>query len=174
MKKILILVVCGIVLGLGATGAGAQQSASSPVQVETPWARATTGTTGAAYLAITNKGAGPDRLVALKTPVAEKAELHESKVENGVMTMRPIGPLAIERGQSETLKPGGKHVMLMGLKQPLKEGDSFPLTLSFEKAGDVTVAVHVAGPGAMGADAAHDAMPMHDMGGMKMDHGSMK
>ena len=169
MKKLLL--ACGMVLSLAAGSAGAQQSGNATVEVVKPWARATAGTTGAVYFSIANKGDASDRLIGVKTPVAEKAELHESKMQDGMMEMRPVGKLPIEAGQSATLKPGAKHVMLVGLKHPLKEGDSFPLTLSFEKAGDVTAAVHVAGAGAMGADAAgKDAMPpMHDM-----DHGSMK
>jgi copper(I)-binding protein len=139
------------------------------VEVQKPWARATTGSTGAAYFRVVNKGAAADRLIALKTPVAEKAELHEDRMKDGIMEMRPIGPLPIEAGKSATLKPGAGHVMLIGLKQPLKQGESFPLTLSFEKAGDVTVVVHVEGAGAMGARGDDSMPPMHDM-----DHGSMK
>ena len=88
------------------------------------------------------------------------------------MKMRPIGPISIEPGQSVVLKPGADHVMLIGVKHPLKEGESFPLTLSFERAGDVQVAVRVERPGAMGADAAdHGSMQhMHD----GMEHGGMK
>jgi periplasmic copper chaperone A len=167
----MIVFGCGVLLSVVATSAGAQQNDHATVEVQKAWARATTGAVGAAYFSLVNKGGAPDRLIALKTPVAEKAELHEEKMKNGVMEMRPVGPLLIEPGQSATLKPGARHVMLMGLKHPLKEGEDFPLTLSFEKAGDVRVMVPVQKAGAMGADAAgKDAMPhMHDM-----DHGSMK
>jgi hypothetical protein len=93
-------------------------------------------------------------------------------MENGVMKMRPVGPLVIAPGQSATLKPGANHVMFIGLKHPLKEGETFPLTLSFEKAGDVQVMVQVERAGAMGEHAAAPgAMPKMQGG---MDHGSMK
>jgi periplasmic copper chaperone A len=167
----MVLFVCGVMLSIMTTSVNAQQSDNAKVEVQHAWARASTGTTGATYFSILNRGAAPDRLIAIRTPVAEKAEVHEDKMENGIMKMRPVGPLAIEPGQSATLRPGANHVMLIGLKHPLKHGDHFPLTLSFEKAGDVQVMVQVERAGAMGADAAgQDAMP-HMQG---MDHGSMK
>ena len=167
----MIWLALGILVSAMVTGASAQQSDKAVVEVQKAWARATTGSTGAAYFSLLNKGAAPDRLMALKTPIAEKAELHEDKMHDGIMEMRPVGPLLIAPGQSATLKPGARHVMLIGLKHPLKEGENFPLTLTFENAGDVQIVVAVAAAGAMGADTVgHDAMPhMHDM-----DHGSMK
>jgi copper(I)-binding protein len=147
--------LCAAVLAVLAGSAGAQQS--STMEVQHAWARASAGTTGAAYFIVTNKGSAPDRLVAAATPVAGEAELHESKSVFGIMQMRPLGPLDIAPGQSAELKPGANHVMLMGLKQPLKEGDSFPLTLSFEKAGDVEVTVKVERASAMGAAAGPSA-----------------
>lgn len=167
----MIVQISGIILALFTASAGAQQSADGALEVQHAWARASAGKTGAAYFSLANKGAATDRLIALKTPVAQKAELHEDKMENGIMKMRPVGPLAIEAGQSLTLKPGADHVMLIGLKHPLKEGENFPLTLSFEKAGDVQVTVHVERAGAMGADAAGSGA-MHHMPGM--DHPGMK
>lgn len=172
MRTIVGLSIC---LTLLTASAGAQQSTSggAPLQVEQPWARASNGTTGAAYLRIANRGSAPDRLVGASTPVAEKAEVHENKIENGVMKMRSVGSIVIGPGQSAVLKPGAEHVMLMGLKQPLKQGESFPLTLKFEKAGDVQVTVHVERAGAMGADAAGHG-PMQHMHEGGMDHGGMK
>ena len=153
------------VFGLLMASSNAQQRVNDTVEVQQPWARASAGRTGAAYFSLVNKGTAADRLVTIKTPVAEKAELHEDKMENGIMVMRPIGPLAIGPGQQTTLKPGAYHAMLIGLKHPLKQGDSFPLTLSFEKAGDIEVTVRVAGAGAM------TAMPEMQGG---MEHGGMK
>jgi copper(I)-binding protein len=168
----MILLACGVMLGPLTMNVSAQQSADAKIEVQHPWARASTGQTGAAYFIVVNRGTAPDRLMAIKTPTANKAELHEDKMKNGVMEMRPVGPLVIDAGQSAMLKPGADHVMLIGLKHPLKEGDSFPLTLSFEKAGDVQVMVDVKRAGAMGADAM-GSMP-HMQGGMGMDHGTMK
>jgi periplasmic copper chaperone A len=146
----------------------AQQNVGSSISVEHAWARASAGTTGAAYLSVTNQGTTPDRLLAVETPAAERAALHESTLENGVMKMRPLGPVTIAPGQSLQLKPGADHVMLMGLKHPLKAGESFPLTLTLEKAGDVQVTVKVEPAGAMGADASEGGpMPPMDHRGMK-------
>jgi copper(I)-binding protein len=150
---------------LGAAPSLAAGSPSSAIHVEHPWARASGGRTAAAYLTVTNAGAAADRLVAASAPVAAKATLHESKMVNGIMEMRPLGPVTLQPGQSLTLKPGGDHIMLTHLKAPLKAGQSFPLTLTFEKAGAITVTVPVEKAGAMHAPAGHgQAMP-----GMKMD-----
>ena len=92
-----------------------------------------------AYFTLMNHGDTVDRLVSLSTPVADKAEIHREAVTNGVMRMRPTGPLTLEPGEMITLKPGGFHVMLLGLKEPLKTGERLPLTLTFEKAGAMTV-----------------------------------
>src|SRR5579863_5382312 len=108
------------------------------IRLDQAWARATPGSakTGAIYLTVTNKGTAPDTLVAASTPAAEKAELHQMKMENGVMEMRPVPALAIAPGQSIVLDPKtGYHIMLVGLKAPLKEGDKVPLSLTFEHAG---------------------------------------
>jgi len=77
------------------------------------------------------------------------AEVHQTSAVNGVMQMRPVAAVKVPHGQLVTFGPGGLHVMLMGLKQPLKQGDSFPLTLTFTKAGDVTVNAMVQSAGAM-------------------------
>jgi copper(I)-binding protein len=108
-----------------------------------PWARATPpgAAVGAGYLVITNHGSTPDRLVSGTADVAGHVEIHKMKVKDGVMTMAPIpGGLEIPAGGSVTLKPGSFHIMLMDLKTPLKQGEDFNGTLTFEKAG--TVAVH--------------------------------
>lgn len=134
-----------------------------------PWARASAGAapTGAAYFALENRGGEPDRLVSASTPAAERAELHTHLHENGVMKMRPVeGGIELPAGGQVLLAPGGLHVMLMGLKAPLKEGERFPLTLTFEKAGELQVEVAVEPIG---------YQPPQDMGGMHRDgtgHGS--
>lgn len=118
------------------------------IQVRQVWSRAAPqGRVGVLYLTVTDTGA-PDRLVGVETPVADKAELHESVNENGVMTMRPVTALSIVPGNPLTLKPGGYHVMLVGLHQALKEGDSFPVTLRFAGAGAVSVQAQVVKAGA--------------------------
>src|SRR3989442_1741534 len=132
--------------------AGAAMAQSSQVELKDAWARATPGKgeNGAAYLTIVSPGG--DRLVSVSTRVAKKAELHTMTTEGGVMKMRPLAGLDVPAGEPVTLKPGGAHIMLMGLNQPLQAGQSFPLTLAFEKAGQREVTVAVEKPGAMGPE----------------------
>jgi len=123
---------------------------TNQLEVANAWARATPGKAenGAAYLTI--QSPTPDRLVAVSSPVAKKAELHTMSMEGMVMKMRPLAGLDIPAGQPVTLKPGGEHIMLEGLDAPLREGQSFPLTLTFDKAGTRTVTVAIEKPGAAG------------------------
>ena len=143
------------------------------IRVEQVWARATPGgaKTGVMYLSVTNTGTAPDKLVGASTPVAAKAEVHESKSANGVMQMRPVSTLTIAPGKTVVLQPDGYHLMLTGLKQPLKEGERVPLTLVFEHAGkrQVTAEVEKIGalrpseggamPGGMGSHPGMSSMP---------------
>lgn len=121
------------------------------LQIIHPWARASAGNAmnGAVYVEIVNGGSAPDRLIAAATPAATHAELHTNISENGVMKMRPVEAIDIAPGQHVVLEPGGLHLMLMGLVAPLVEGDSFPITLTFEKAGSLEVSAKVASVGAM-------------------------
>jgi copper(I)-binding protein len=117
----------------------------SDIHVENAWSRAAMqGGTGVIYLTITDTGA-PDRLLSITAPVASKAELHESVTEQGVAKMRGVAALPVTREAPVQLAPNRYHIMLMGLKQPLKEGDRFPVTLNFEHAGPVTATVAVRG-----------------------------
>ncbi|AWB08345.1 hypothetical protein A6A40_25245 (plasmid) [Azospirillum humicireducens] len=128
------------------------------IEIEHPWARATapSAQNGAAYLVLNGMGKENDRLLSAATPVAEKAELHTHLMDNGIMKMRPVDAIEVTPGSPTALQPGGLHIMLLGLKQPLVKGKAFPLTLTFEKAGPVTVQVDVQGAGA--AAPAHDGM----------------
>ena len=100
-------------------------------------------TTAAAYLTITNTGAQDDALVAIASDRAPMAMLHESKAVDGVMQMRHLESLDIAVGAKVVLDPGNLHIMLMGLASPLKEGETLTLTLTFAKAGQVTVTIPV-------------------------------
>jgi copper(I)-binding protein len=106
-------------------------------------------------------GASPDAVTGFSTPAADSAMLHRSQSVGGVMEMRAVESLPLQPGKDVKLTPGGYHVMLMGLKHPLKPGDHFPLTVSFAHAAPVTVDVTVGRAGASGP--AMEAMP-----GMKM------
>ncbi|HEY7609701.1 MAG TPA: copper chaperone PCu(A)C [Alphaproteobacteria bacterium] len=109
------------------------------IVIEHPWTRATPVKVGGAYMKLRNTGTAPDRLVKVTAPAAEKVEVHETKVEGGMAMMRPVGPVALAPGATVEFKPGGLHVMLMGLAKPLKEGDRLKLVLTFEKAGTIEV-----------------------------------
>jgi hypothetical protein len=153
------------------TPAVAQGTGNSSITVEQPWARATPGgaTTGAVYMTLDNKSGTADRLTGVSSDVADKLQIHEMKVENGVMKMREIaGGLPIPASGSVELKPGSYHVMLVGLKKPLTAGEKFPLMLTFEKAGNVSVTVLVQ---AMGAS--NDKGGMGVMGGTQDKSGGM-
>ena len=137
------------------------------------WSRATPNGAkiGGGYLSIANKGSAPDRLVGVSGDVAGKIEVHEMAINDGVMKMRPLDKgLAIEPGKTVKLAPGGYHLMMMDLKNPLKQGDKVPVTLEFEKAGKVQVTLDVQAVGAPGpaASGGMDMKKMPDHSGMKM------
>jgi len=135
------------------------------IRIDHAWSRAAmAGRTGVVYLTITDTGRA-DRLVGVSSPVAEKAELHESFSDNGVMKMRDVAALPVAKGQPVSLSPGGHHIMLVHLKQALKEGDVVPLTLTFEKAGAVSTTAIVAKAGAAAMPTAGHAedVPMDHM-----------
>ena len=121
------------------------------LEIGQPWARATASTApaGGGFLTITNKGTTADRLIAVRTPVAEQAQIHEMKMDGNVMRMRALdGGLEIPPGATVTLAPGGFHLMLMGLRKPLVRDTRVPLTLVFEKAGSIDVELSVEAMGA--------------------------
>jgi periplasmic copper chaperone A len=116
---------------------------------------------GVVYMIIMNHGAEDDDLTGLSTPVADKAEMHRTVTANNVSQMNPVADVPLKANDAISFAPGGLHVMLTGLKQPLKAGDSFPLTLNFAKAGAVVVTVSV-------QPIKVAPKPMADMPGMKM------
>lgn len=131
---------------------GQQPASQGPaVTVSDVWARPARmaaeghgmGMTSAVYFVIRNRGSQADRLVAATTAVAGRVELHETRQEGDMMRMVPVQAVEIPAGGEVVFKPGGLHVMLMDLKRDLKVGDSFELTLKFERAGELTVTVPV-------------------------------
>lgn len=136
------------VLGASLAAAAVDTVAAGGIVLHDAWSRSTPPgiEVGVAYLVIENNGA-PDRLIGATSPIAKRAELHVSKMEDGVMKMLPLGTVDIAPGSHTAFAPGGRHVMLIGLKQPLKDGDTFPLTLRFEHAGKLRTTVHVYGIG---------------------------
>jgi copper(I)-binding protein len=137
---------------LSLTAASAQDTAS--LVVRDAWSRATPGGSkvGVGYLVIENRGASPQRLAAAQSDVAGKTELHETVEAAGVARMAPIPELVVPPGGSVAFAPGGRHVMFMDLKRPLRQGERIRATLTFEPAGSVPVEFEVRG---MGAGAAH-------------------
>ena len=99
--------------------------------------------TGGAYLRMENSGELSDKLLSASADVSKSVELHEMKMQGDVMRMRQVATVDIPAHQSVVLEPGGVHIMLVGLKAPLKEGERFPMTLKFERAGEVKVDVVV-------------------------------
>jgi copper(I)-binding protein len=165
LKKISLALVA--LLGLAAP-AMAQAPQASPIKIEQAWARSTppVAKTAAAYMTIVNTGHEDDTLLSASTPVAGMADVHHSFLENGIEKMRPAGPLDLKPGASLKLSPGGYHVMLMDLKGPLTAGQTFPVTLVFKKAGNVTAVVHVQKAGAGGSMGDMNMGGMKNMGGM--------
>lgn len=124
--------------------------------IEHAWSKATIGADRPAvfYVEITNAGGLDDALVGIATPAAGMPMLHETVVTDGVASMPHAMSVPLPAGQKVQLAPGGYHGMLMGLTTALKAGDTFPMTLTFEKAGDVTVTVEVLPLRAEGPDCA--------------------
>jgi len=114
------------------------------------WARATASKArnGAVYLQIKNNSGAGDKLLSSQTDAAKRAGLHNHTMDDGVMKMRPVDAVVIPAHGMVTMKPGGLHIMLMGLAAPLVKGASLPLTLKFKNAGTVAVVVEIMGMGA--------------------------
>lgn len=128
------------------------------ISVSAPWTRATPAGAKVAggYLKITNNGTSADRLVGATSDIAGRMEIHEMKMNDGVMQMRPLDAgLEIRPGESIELKPGGLHLMFMDTKRQLKEGDTVKATLTFEKAGTLDVSFKVGSIGGGSAPAGH-------------------
>ncbi len=151
--------VTAAALAFSAVAVHAQDAKLGALTITHAYARATVPgqPAGGAFLTIANAGAD-DKLVAASTDVAKNAELHTMSMDGDVMRMRQVDAIALPAGKTVELKPGNFHVMLTGLKSPLKAGERFPLTLKFEKAGEARVEVIVEAAGA--------AMPAA-MGSMK-------
>ena len=140
-----LLFTAAIATALVAASAAAHDYSLGALKIEHPWARPTVAgqSTGGAYLGVTNTGNTPDRLLGGTSPAAVRVEVHEMRMDGDVMRMREMPALDLPAGASLELAPGGRHLMLFGLKAPLKVGDKLPLKLRFEKAGEVDVMLHV-------------------------------
>lgn len=152
MRTPIGLAASAILLGTLLVPAAAHEFSGGGVTVAHPWARATPGGSkiGVAFLEVKAAAGKSDRLIAASSPVAGSAEIHNHIMEGGIARMRRVDAIPIAGGKSVVLAPSGYHVMLVDLKQPLKEGDLLKLTLVFEKAGKIEVDATVEPVGAMG------------------------
>ncbi|MEW6767889.1 MAG: copper chaperone PCu(A)C [Pseudomonadota bacterium] len=162
--KVLVLVALAATLSGAASAHGFKVG---DLDIGHPWTRATAGgaKVGGGYLTITNNGKTPDRLVGVSLSTADHGEIHEMKMDGGVMQMRPLANgLEIKPGETVKLAPGGYHAMFMDLKEPLKEGALVKGQLTFEKAGKVDVEFKVEPIGFTGEKSGGS---MSGMGGME-------
>ena len=146
MRKLVLEVLTATALTLGSILASTPGVLANDVMVKGAFARAsavTTAKAGAVYMTLSNQAAVPDKLLQITTESAVSAEVHETAEKDGVATMLPIADLEIPAGGSVEFKPGSYHIMLMGLKAPLKKGQMIMLKLKFEHAGMVDVMAHV-------------------------------
>jgi hypothetical protein len=150
MKKI-ILVLAWLVFVLTACAGTPTEPAAAQngIEVYEPWMRAA-GMHGAnvtgAFLLLKNTGPADDRLVGARSEIAALVEIHETTMENGVMSMRAIEGIDLPAGGEAVLKPGGYHIMLINLKRELRDGEAISITLVFEQAGELEVAFPVRNP----------------------------
>lgn len=161
--KLIPLMSAAALLGCLAS-AQAEEFKAGPLTIDTPWARASAVMAGAAgaFLVVHNSG-DADKLIGVKSDVAKDIMIHTSYKDGEVMKMRKVDGVDVPAHGDAVLAPGGYHIMLIGLKAPLKEGETFPMTLTFQKAGEVpvTVAVQKAGAVMGGAGMPSDHMSEH-------------
>lgn len=157
-----ILVSAGLAVMLSGAAALAGPATPEPsgaacsqvIRVLDPWARPAhsmagmhgMGSTTAAYMTLRNDGSESDALIAVRTDVAARPEIHETRIENNVARMVPIPRLEVPAGGQVQLRPGGLHIMLMDLRRALRVGDRFRVVLVFERCGELPVEVVVRQP----------------------------
>ncbi|KAA2213307.1 copper chaperone PCu(A)C [Pseudoroseomonas oryzae] len=145
-------------LGLSATArAHAHDYRQGDIAIGHPWSRAAPARiTGAGFMTLRNTGGTPDRLVSASAEIAGSTEIHTHIREGDVMRMRAVeGGIPLPPGEEVLLAPGGYHLMLIGLKRAMAKGDRVPVTLTFERAGSITVELAVAAAGAPAGGHAH-------------------
>ena len=164
MKTLLNILSAALLLLVPAFGAAAQDYNAGSIEIVRPVAKATLPgqPVGGGFFTLVNHGAEPDRLVAITSPVSGDVQMHEMRMQDDVMQKRKLPDgIAVPAGATVRLETGGLHVMFMKIAAPFREGESFPATLNFEKAGEVTVQFEVeafrSGSAGGAAGASHDA-----------------
>lgn len=143
--------IVGLLGAIGVLASGLPAFAAGPIVAEAVWSRATPpgATTGVIYLTLINSGTSDDQLTAASSGVADKVQFHSAMDDNGVMKMSPLTGIDVPAGGTVVLKPSNTHLMLLRVKHQLVAGQTFPLTLTFDKAGPIEVEVRVGTVGAM-------------------------
>ena len=161
MKLNLKFLLAGTALIAASTAAHAHSFKLGNIDIGHPYARVTVAgqPIGGGFLTLTNRG-GDDKLLSATAGVSASVEMHSMNMDGDVMRMRQVDAIPLPAGKAVELKPGGYHLMFIGLKAPLKAGEKFPLKLKFEKAGEVEVIVNVEAPGAAAGPAAAST-PVH-------------
>jgi periplasmic copper chaperone A len=142
-----VLATLALVIGLAGGSAAAERVEVGGVAISDAWARASLGSApnSTAYMTLEVQGDEGDRLIGGSTPAAEQVQLHVHVMEGDIARMRQVEAIEVAAGAPTVLAPGGLHVMLLGLAAPLAEGDTLPLTLVFERAGEVALEIPVRG-----------------------------
>jgi hypothetical protein len=139
------IAACVAIIAFASPLAAAHGYIKGNIEVRHPWTRATPpgAEVAAGYLEIRNTGRELDRVIGASTPAAERVEMHVTASEKGVMKMREVTSFEAPARKRLTLRPGGTHLMIVGLRKPFVKGQRIPLTLRFERAGDVRVELEV-------------------------------
>ena len=143
-RAAIVMAAC-LALAAPAGPSAAHGYGKGDLQVRHPWTRATPpgAKVAAAYLEIRNSGSRPDRVIGASTPEAERVELHIMSTAGGVMKMREMPDFEVPARQRLVLQPGGSHLMIVGPRRPFAKGDRIPLTLRFERAGELAIELEV-------------------------------
>lgn len=155
MRRLTLEIAAALGLTLAAILALATGARANDIEVTNAFARASAtdaAMAGSAYLTLVNHAAAADTLVAVATDAASAATVHQTVADGDVMSMPPVERLEVGAGATVTMQPGGLHIMLMGLKAPLRRGGTIRLRLTFEHGGELAVEVPVAGVAANGPD----------------------
>ena len=153
-KRVLVFALLGTYLFISISeGASAGEFSVGTIQISKVWSRATPkgARVGAGYLTIHNLGSKPDRLISVQSQIAERVEMHSMSITNGIMRMRPISNgIALRPDESVALRPGADHLMFIGLRGGIAEGDRFAAVLVFENAGRVRIVFQAGAIGSAG------------------------